>query len=112
VRAPLRFNGAVPWCAACDRFLSPATVRADGTCPVCGRAVEPGRARRPEPPAASDVAGVGSASATSAGTGVHVERAHDDERLPIPWHLWLLLAALAVYLGYRAFQGVEWVLGI
>ena len=36
----------------------------------------------------------------------------DDETLPpIPWHLWLLAAALAVYLGYRAMQGIEWLLG-
>jgi hypothetical protein len=36
----------------------------------------------------------------------------DDEHLPpIPWHLWLLAAALAVYLGYRAMQGIEWLLG-
>ncbi len=30
---------------------------------------------------------------------------------PIPWHLWLLAGALAVYLGYRAMQGIEWLLG-
>ena len=36
----------------------------------------------------------------------------DDEHLPpIPWHLWLLAAALAVYLGYRAMQGIEWLFG-
>jgi hypothetical protein len=35
--------------------------------------------------------------------------AEEDEELgPIPWHLKLLLAALAIYLGYRAFQGIEW----
>jgi hypothetical protein len=34
----------------------------------------------------------------------------DDEDLgPLPWHLKLLAAALALYLGYRAFQGIEWV---
>jgi hypothetical protein len=37
----------------------------------------------------------------------------DDEDLPpIPWHLWLLAGALAVYLGYRAMQGIEWLLGV
>jgi hypothetical protein len=77
----------VPWCATCDRFLSPATVHADGTCPTCGRAIDAGGAHAPD----ADV---------------------DDEPPPLPWHLWLLLAALAVYLGYRAFQGLEWVFGI
>ncbi|MEA3076092.1 MAG: hypothetical protein QOF60_1000 [Actinomycetota bacterium] len=27
-----------------------------------------------------------------------------------PWHFKLLLAALVGYLGFRAYQGVEWVL--
>ncbi|MBM3672889.1 MAG: hypothetical protein FJW86_12020 [Actinobacteria bacterium] len=37
----------MPWCAACSRFLSPSTVRCDGTCPSCGSLVdaEGGRAR-------------------------------------------------------------------
>ena len=30
---------------------------------------------------------------------------------PIPWHLWLLGPPLAVYLGYRAMQGIEWLFG-
>jgi hypothetical protein len=27
---------------------------------------------------------------------------------PIPWHLKLLAAAVALYLGWRALQGIEW----
>jgi hypothetical protein len=81
----------VPWCDACDRFLSPSTVKVDGTCPACGRVVDAGRAH--------------TASSSPAGS-------EDDETLPpIPWHLWLLAGALAVYLGYRAMQGIEWLLG-
>jgi hypothetical protein len=76
----------VPWCATCDRFLSPSTVLADGACPTCGRAVDPG-------------------SAHAAGA----PDADDDDLGPIPWHLKLLGGALAVYLGYRAWQGIEWV---
>jgi hypothetical protein len=77
----------VPWCATCDRFLSPSTVLADGSCPTCGRAVDPGSARAATAPETID----------------------DDELGPIPWHLKLLGGALAVYLGYRAWQGIEWV---
>jgi hypothetical protein len=85
----------VPWCDACDRFLSPSTVKVDGTCPSCGRVVDPGHAHavpsRPDGKPPPD----------------------DDEDLPpIPWHLWLLAGALAVYLGYRAMQGIEWLLGV
>ena len=90
-------NVGVPWCDACDRFLSPSTVRRDGTCPSCGRAVDAGRAHAPV--AAARESPVSSASA------------EDEEDLgPIPWHLKMLAGALAVYLGYRAWQGIEWVL--
>jgi hypothetical protein len=75
----------VPWCDTCDRFLSPSTVISDGTCPNCGRTVDPGSAHA-------------------------AEEHHDEDDLgPIPWHLKLLGGALAVYLGYRAYQGIEWV---
>ena len=89
----------MPWCAACDRFLSPSTVRADGSCPTCGRLVDPGRAGgatavvNPAPPAERE-------ASRSAAT--------EDPTVPVPWHLKLLLVALAVYLAYRAFQGVAW----
>jgi hypothetical protein len=34
----------------------------------------------------------------------------DDAPAPkVPWHFWLLLAALVVYLGWRVVQGVGWV---
>ena len=80
---------AVPWCLTCNRFLSPSTVLADGACPTCGRAVDPGAARAP--------------------SEAVTEIADDDDLGPIPWHLKLLAGALAVYLGYRAWQGIEWV---
>jgi hypothetical protein len=83
----------VPWCSECDRFLSPASVRTDGSCPRCGRAVDPGQAKAP---------------ATVADPADPV----DSEPLePVPWHFKLLLGAVALYLGYRAFQGIEWLLG-
>jgi len=67
--------------------LSPPTVRADGTCPSCGRPVE---TNREQPPG-----------------GVKPE---DEELPPVPAHLKILGGALAVYLGYRFLQGVEWVI--
>ena len=80
---------AVPWCPTCDRFLSPSTVLADGACPTCGRSVDPGAAH--------------------AAPEAMAETADDDELGPIPWHLKVLAGALALYLGYRAWQGIEWV---
>jgi hypothetical protein len=79
------FNGPVPWCDRCSRYLSPPTVTVDGACPSCGRSVDPGRARSPAPTVAQD-----------------------EQPVPIPWHLKLLAGALAVYLGYRFLQMGEW----
>jgi len=33
------------------------------------------------------------------------------EPLKAPWHFKLLVVAIVVYLGWRAWQGIEWVLG-
>lgn len=77
----------MPWCAHCDRFLSPPTVTADGTCPRCGSVVD-----APE--------------------RVKTQTERDEEELaPVPWHLKLLAVAIAIYLGYRLVQGIEWVVG-
>ena len=27
---------------------------------------------------------------------------------PLPWHFKVLVGGIALYLGYRAFQGIEW----
>ncbi len=76
----------MPWCTDCDRFLSPSTVNPDGTCPTCGRAVDPGAA------------------------GTKTEAA-EEPLPPIPWHLKVLAGGVAVYLGYRLYQGIVWVVG-
>jgi hypothetical protein len=84
----------VPWCPECDRFLSPASVLPDGSCPRCGRDVDAGRAKPPV--------------TTLEPSAVAEEEAPD----PVPWHLKLLLGAIALYLGYRAFQGIEWLVSL
>jgi hypothetical protein len=71
----------VPWCDDCDRFLSPSTVTGDGACPTCGHPVDVG-----------DVA----------------RTAGEEPLPPIPWHLKLLAAAVAVYLLWRLVQAVGW----
>lgn len=70
----------MPWCGTCDHYLAPPAVNVDGTCPACGRAVDAGGAK------------------------VAVEEAPSG----LPWHLKLMLAALAIYLGYRAWEGIAW----
>jgi hypothetical protein len=87
----------VPWCTDCDRYLSPSTVRADGTCPTCGRPVD-----------AAASAAEGRAEGAVEGAA---KQTKTEELPPIPWHLKLLALAVAVYLGWRLIQGIQWVLG-
>jgi hypothetical protein len=111
----------VPWCPNCERFLSPSTVHADGSCPTCGRAVDPGAAKSAhaapatvtDPDAASSST-VSPASVSGAPDTVPQNGTEPDEEVidPIPWHFKLLLGAIALYLGYRAFQGIEWIAGL
>ena len=72
----------MPWCETCDRFYNPNSLRADGTCPTCGRRVR-------QSPVATATA--------------------EDEAPGAPWHFKLLLLATVVYLGWRLVQGVVWV---
>jgi hypothetical protein len=77
-------NGGVPWCADCDRYFTPPALQPDGSCPTCGRAVE------------------------GAPAPVRHAAAKDEALPPVPWHFKLMLAAFAVYLGYRFFEIGEW----
>ncbi|HEX9992253.1 MAG TPA: hypothetical protein VGB14_04930 [Acidimicrobiales bacterium] len=71
----------MPWCDGCDRYYTPPSVRPDGTCPHCGRALaRPGGGGADRPPVATRA----------------------------PWHFWLMVAAVAVYLGWRLVQGLAW----
>ena len=83
------------WCTSCERYLTPATLTAEGSCPACGSDVH----HPPQPQTAEN----GPARA-EVPAGTAAER--------IPWHFWLLLAAAAVYLGWRAVQGVALLLAL
>jgi hypothetical protein len=72
----------MPWCEPCGRFLNPNSMGSDGTCPSCGRVLAD--------PSASAAGGTTTAT-------------------KVPWHFWLLVAAMVLYLGWRAVQGIGWV---
>ena len=66
----------MPWCEQCAKYLAPSAVRADGTCPTCGRDVET--------------------------PALKAEEIADEERAP--WHFKLLVVMTVVYLVWRFFQ--------
>lgn len=78
----------MPHCQVCDRHWTPTSMRPDGTCPTCGHALE----ARGEPAASRALDGP------------------DEEPVPsAPWHFKVMLVALAIYLAWRAVQGIGWV---
>jgi hypothetical protein len=70
----------VPWCEDCAKYLTPTALNDDGTCPTCGRPVGEIEQR------AAEVA--------------------EEEKTP--WHFKLLVAALAIYLGWRFVEMIGW----
>jgi hypothetical protein len=89
----------VPWCPGCERYLAPPAVAPDGTCPTCGQPVEPGHAHV----AVDDPEQVRADAPELDEDGNPIE---DDYHAP--WHFKLAVGAVVVYLGYRAWQGIEW----
>ncbi len=69
----------MPWCDSCDHYLAPNSVTTAGACPDCGQGVDQGDA---------------------------VTETTDTNK--VPWHFWLMLAALVGYLGWRLIQGALW----
>lgn len=43
-------------------------------------------------------------------TNKQTAETEDEEEFTTPWHFKLLLLALVLYLGWRAFQGIEWLI--
>jgi hypothetical protein len=78
----------MPWCEPCGRFYTPSTLTRGGDCPEGHHVADP------------DEGGLEQSSAAGADDGA------DSERVRAPWHFWLMLAALAVYLGWRLVQGI------
>lgn len=79
----------MPWCDACARWLSPASLDQGGRCPSCGR---PAHTARSSSDPGLEPAGAG----------------WDKEEPRLPWHFWLLVGSAAIYLGWRAIQGIAW----
>lgn len=71
----------MPWCEGCDRFYKPGSLAPDGTCVQCGAFIA-----SPED-----------------------EPEEDEEGKRAPWHFYVLIVAIVVYLGWRLIQGIAWV---
>ena len=77
-------SAVVAWCEHCQREVPDTELADDGTCPRCGTAVR-------------------------ADDGGEDEGEDTEARRPVPWTFKLMIVATVVYLGYRAYQGIAWV---
>ena len=90
----------MPWCEDCAKFWNPNTVPADGTCPTCHRPIA-------GPPSDRAVSARPERTAVGAETASTV--VDDDEgRTKVPWHFWVMVACVALYLGWRVVQLLGW----
>jgi hypothetical protein len=78
----------MPWCEHCAKFWTPSSMKADGSCPTCGRTLP--------------VAGPpGETQLTAKDVNLR-EMAGEDAKAP--WHFKLLMVLVALYLGWRVVQ--------
>jgi len=76
----------MPWCEDCGRFYSQPTLSTEGDCPQGHHVADP----------------------TESGLRQSQAADESDQVAKVPWHFWLLLIALAIYLGWRLIQLVVW----
>lgn len=94
----------MPWCDGCDRYYSPNSVQVDGSCPTCGtHLARPTRLEEQQAAAAArpDVATLDGDEAPTKG----------GKASAVPWHFWILVVALVIYLGWRLVQLIIWLVG-
>lgn len=82
----------MPWCDTCDVYRAPSAVSAEGRCPDCGNRVDPGELKRERRAEASRTA-----------------RDDGSDVPPIPWHFWVLVGGVIVYLAWRFIQMIGWI---
>ncbi len=86
----------MPWCEPCGRFYTPSTLSAEGDCPAGHHVADP-----------TGIAPLTQSDAPGRDAAVSAE----GEKVKAPWHFWVLVAAVLLYLGWRLVQGIAWLAG-
>jgi hypothetical protein len=93
----------MPACTECARYWSPR-VAAAGRCPECGGAIARSSRVKKRSEAQQEAEPHGLVSRPHPAEGPQSESGH--ERLP--WHLKLLGVSFCLYMGFRLYQGIVW----
>lgn len=79
----------MPWCEDCERFYTPSTLSAEGDCPSGHHVADPD-----------------APLLVQSGAPGRDEEGGARSRPRAPWHFWVLVAAVVIYLGWRLVQGI------
>lgn len=79
----------MPFCEECAKYWTPSAMNADGTCPSCGRTVEP--------PTTQSTVTARNLDLKKLAAGAD----GDVDDVKAPWHFKLLMVLLVLYLGWR-----------
>lgn len=95
----------MPYCEDCEKYWTPSSVNADGTCRRCGAQLD---APDPDEAVGDDDVAAAAIGAPSVDAGADTDDAEvdgaDDADEKVPWHFKLMIVALVVYLGWRFVQ--------
>ena len=100
----------MPWCEHCAKFWTPSSMKADGSCPTCGRVLPRAAAAAPgevEPGEADAAEGEPGPALRAKDVNLR-EMAGKEARAP--WHFKVLMVLLAIYLGWRLVQLIQLVI--
>mgnify|MGYP003425744029 FL=1 len=89
----------MPWCTDCNRFYTQSTLNPDGTCPD-------GHQAAPLPPP-----GVAASNEAIPTDAVDADQEAKASGKVAPWHFWVMVVVLSIYLGWRLVQGLVWLIG-
>ncbi len=84
----------MPWCDDCAKYWAPNAMKTSGACPTCDKVLATKGALRME----------------ARSLGVPGPGENEGEAPKAPWHFKLMIGCLALYLGWRVIQGVQWLL--
>jgi len=95
----------MPWCHHCDRMVEDDELAPRPPCDTVGQL----GARPP----GEDVTDADARDrCPTCGTELDIENGQDEKDAPVkaPWHFKVLVVGTVVYLGYRLYQGIGWLI--
>lgn len=82
----------MPWCDDCSKYWAPNSLEANGVCPTCKRVLATKGALRME----------------ARSLGIPGPGEKEGEAPKAPWHFKVMVGAVTLYLLWRVWEGILW----